>query len=208
MPYFYAPECFANVADNGGATAKGVTKDTITVVVYLAPDTDPIIDFITAPIKNNDTADTDQATYEGYTQMFNEYFQTYGRKVVLKFLHGSGTSDNEVQARADAVKAVDELGAFAVWGGRSSRRHGPRRSRPEASSASAAPTSRTHHRSCSRSHRVRSRPTSKSRSTSPRSSTASPRSSRATMPSRRRPARSVTCSRTPRAPERSRTPPP
>jgi len=117
MPYFFAPECFANVADNGGATAKGVTKDTITVVVYLAPDTDPIIDFITAPIKNNDTAATDQATYEGYTQMFNEYFQTYGRKVVLKFLHGSGTSDNEVQARADAVKAVDELGAFAVWGG-------------------------------------------------------------------------------------------
>src|SRR5260221_6888475 len=51
MPYFYAPECFANVADNGGATARGVTKDTITVVVYLAPDTDPIIDFITAPIK-------------------------------------------------------------------------------------------------------------------------------------------------------------
>ncbi|MEY2459985.1 MAG: hypothetical protein QOG30_1815 [Acidimicrobiaceae bacterium] len=117
MPYFYAPECFANVADNGGATAKGVTKDTITVVVYLAPDTDPIIDFITAPIKNDDNADTDQATYEGYTQMFNEYFQTYGRKVVLKFLHGSGTADNEVQARADAVKAVEELGAFAVWGG-------------------------------------------------------------------------------------------
>ncbi|MEY2447238.1 MAG: hypothetical protein QOH79_714, partial [Acidimicrobiaceae bacterium] len=41
MPYFFAPECFANAADNGGATAKGVTKDTITVVVYLAPDTDP-----------------------------------------------------------------------------------------------------------------------------------------------------------------------
>src|SRR3954453_17490795 len=37
MPYFFAPECFANVADNGGATAKGVTADAITVVVYLAP---------------------------------------------------------------------------------------------------------------------------------------------------------------------------
>lgn len=117
MPYFFAPECFANVADNGGATAPGVTATSITVVVYLAPDTDPIIDFITAPIKNEDTADTDQATYEGYTAMFNEYFQTYGRKVELKFLHGSGTADNEVQARADAVKAVEELGAFAVWGG-------------------------------------------------------------------------------------------
>jgi hypothetical protein len=49
--------------------------------------------------------------------MFNEYYQTYGRKVNVKFLHGSGTSDDEVSARADAVKAVDELGAFAVWGG-------------------------------------------------------------------------------------------
>jgi len=117
MPYFFAPECYANVADNGGATARGVTADTITVVVYLAPDTDPIIDFITQPIKNEDTADTDQATYEGYTEMFNEYYQTYGRKVELKFLHGSGTADSEVQARADAVKAVEELGAFAVWGG-------------------------------------------------------------------------------------------
>ena len=117
IPFFYAPECFANVKDNGGATAKGVTGDTITVVVYLAPDTDPTLDFITKPIHNDDKADQIQATYQGYTDMFNKYYQTYGRKVQLKFLHGSGTSDSEVAARADAVKAVDELGAFAVWGG-------------------------------------------------------------------------------------------
>ena len=76
-----------------------------------------MLDFITQPIHNDDTADQAQATYEGYTQLFNQYYQTYGRKVQLKFLHGSGTSDSEVAARADAVKAVDELGAFAVWGG-------------------------------------------------------------------------------------------
>jgi hypothetical protein len=117
IPFFYAPECFANVADNGGATANGVTKDTVTVVVYLSPDTDPILDFITAPIHNDDTADQIQATYEGFTDLFNQYYQTYNRKVVLKFLHGSGPSDDEVAARADAVKATEELGAFAVWGG-------------------------------------------------------------------------------------------
>ena len=117
LPYFFTQECFANVKDNGGATARGVTGDSITVVVYLAPDTDPVLDFITAPIKDNDTADQIQATYEGYNELFNKYFQTYGRKVQLKFLHGSGASENEVTARADAVKAVDELGAFAVWGG-------------------------------------------------------------------------------------------
>ena len=117
MPYFFTQECFANVADNGGATAKGVTGDSITVVVYIAPDTDPILDFITGPIQDNDTAAQKQATYEGFTKMFQDYFQTYGRKVNLKFLNGSGTSDDEVSARADAVKAVDEMGAFAVWGG-------------------------------------------------------------------------------------------
>jgi hypothetical protein len=117
LPYAFTPECFANVSDNGGATTKGVTGDTITVVVYLAPDTDQILDFITAPINNDDTADEIQATYEGYNELFQKYFQTYNRKVELKFLHGSGGSDNEVTARADAVKAVEELGAFAVWGG-------------------------------------------------------------------------------------------
>jgi hypothetical protein len=32
------------------------------------------------------------------------------------FLEGSGQSQDEVSARADAVRAVEELGAFAVWG--------------------------------------------------------------------------------------------
>ena len=117
LPYAFTPDCYADVKDNGGATAKGVTADTITVVVYLAPDTDQILDFITAPINNDDTADQIQATYEGYNELFSQYFQTYGRKVQLKFLHGSGASNDEVTARADAVKAVEELGAFAVWGG-------------------------------------------------------------------------------------------
>src|SRR4051812_16413249 len=35
IPFFFAPECYANVKDNGGATATGVTADTIKVVLYL-----------------------------------------------------------------------------------------------------------------------------------------------------------------------------
>ena len=117
IPDFYAPECYADAADNGGATATGVTADSITVVVYLSPDSDPILDFITAAISNDDTAAQAQQTYQDYTDMMNALYQTYGRKVVLKFLNGSGTSENATAARADAVKAVEELGAFAVWGG-------------------------------------------------------------------------------------------
>ncbi|HMK13302.1 MAG TPA: hypothetical protein VK461_17060 [Acidimicrobiales bacterium] len=117
IPDYYAQPCFANVADNGGATAPGVTADSITVVVYLAPESDPILDFITAAIKNDDTVAQIQQTYQDYTDMMNSLYQTYGRKVVLKFLNASGTSDNATAARADAVKAVEEMGAFAVWGG-------------------------------------------------------------------------------------------
>lgn len=117
MPFRYAPECYANSDEPTTASAPGVTADTITVVVYLAPENDPVIDFITMPIKNDDTNAQAEATYRGYTELFQAMYQTYGRKVELKFLTGSGIATDEVAARADAVKAVEELGAFAVWGG-------------------------------------------------------------------------------------------
>jgi hypothetical protein len=117
MPYYFAQECYANVADNGGATAPGVTADEIKVVVYIPQETDLVLDFITGPIANDDTGAQTEATYQGFTDMFNAYMQTYGRTVKLEFLHGSGQSTDEVAARADAVKAMDEMGAFAVWGG-------------------------------------------------------------------------------------------
>ncbi len=117
IPSYFAPECYANADDNGGATAPGVTADAITVVVYVAPDTDPVLDFITAAINNDDTGAQVKESYQDYTDMWNALYQTYGRKVTLKFLDASGTSDNATAARADAVKAVEEMGAFAVWGG-------------------------------------------------------------------------------------------
>jgi hypothetical protein len=116
MPNAYEMECFADVADNGGATAPGVTAETVKVVVYQAPENDPVLDFITGPINADDTSAQLAATYQGFTDMFNAVLQTYGRTVELEFLQGSGTSADEVAARADAVKAMD-MGAFAVWGG-------------------------------------------------------------------------------------------
>lgn len=117
MPYYFAPECYANVEDNSGATGPGVTADEIKVVVYIPQETDAVLDFITAPIANDDTGAQAEETYQGFTDMFNAYMQTYGRTVKLEFLHASGQSTDEVAARADAVKAMEEMGAFAVWGG-------------------------------------------------------------------------------------------
>ena len=116
IPYYFSPECFANVEDNGGATDDGVTADTIKVVVYLAPEQDAVLDFITAAIANDDTNEQVRETYLGYAELFERTYQTYGRRVEIEFLEGSGQSTDEVAARADAVRAVEEMGAFAVWG--------------------------------------------------------------------------------------------
>lgn len=117
IPFFFSPECYANADDNGGATSPGVTGETITLVIYVSPDTDPIIEYITAAIKNEDTNDQVKETWQGYADMFNALYQTYGRKIDVKFLDASGGAQDEVAARADAVKVAEELKAFAVLGG-------------------------------------------------------------------------------------------
>lgn len=117
IPYFLAQPCYAEVEDNGGATSKGVTEDAIKVVVYVAPESDAALDYITSAIANDDSPQQVKDTYQGYADLFNATYQTYGRKIELQFLDGSGVSQDEVAARADAVKAAQEMDAFAVWGG-------------------------------------------------------------------------------------------
>ena len=117
LPYYFAPECYADVVENGGATSTGVTADKITIVIYLAAENDPVIDYITAAIKNSDTNTQIEATWQGYVDMYNQLYQLYGRQIDVKFLEASGGSQDEVAARADAVKAAEQDKAFAVIGG-------------------------------------------------------------------------------------------
>ena len=117
IPYFFAAECYADVEDNGGATATGVTEDSITVVYYSAPDSDPVLDFITGPIQNDDTQAQVEETVQGFMDLFGTYYQTYGRTVDLKIVQASGTSTDEVAARADAQRAIEEHKPFAAFGG-------------------------------------------------------------------------------------------
>ncbi len=118
IPWLLAPECYADIeGDNGGATAKGVTADGIKVVVYVPPPDDPVMAYITQAIANDDTVEEIIETTRGYVEIYNRFSQTYGRQVEVEFLIGSGNANDEVAARADAVKAADEMGAFAVLGG-------------------------------------------------------------------------------------------
>ena len=117
MPFYFVQQCFADVEDNGGETSRGVTADTIKVGVYVAQEDDPVINYITQAINNDDTNAQVKDTYQGYADMFNEMYQTYGRKVELEFIDASGGAQDEEAARADAVRADEDLGVFAVWGG-------------------------------------------------------------------------------------------
>ena len=116
-PSFFAPECYAPfTGDNGGATDEGVTADRIKVVWYLAPDVDPIIDFISEGISNDTAADT-RATLEGFNEFFGHFAETYGREVELEFYEATGTADDEIAARADAVAIAEDLAPFMVLNG-------------------------------------------------------------------------------------------
>ena len=115
---FFAPECYAPFeGDNGGATARGVTADTITIVQWVSQDQDPILEFLTSAITNDDTNADDEATLRGMIEYYETYYETYGRNVELIVVEGSGTITDAAAARADAVRIDEELDPFMVWGG-------------------------------------------------------------------------------------------
>jgi len=117
IPDYFAPECYKPFeGDNGGATDDGVTADTITIAWYQSPP-NPITDFILGGFGITDTNEDAQATMQGYVDMFNEYAETYGRTVEVVPVEGSGPPNDDVAARADAVRIDEEIGAFMVWGG-------------------------------------------------------------------------------------------
>jgi hypothetical protein len=116
-PDFFAGECVALWdGDNGGATATGVTGDTITIVAYLQPEVDPVYDYITGPINNDDSPTDIFETFQGQVDFYGAFFETYGRTVELVRYNATGTSDDEVAAIADAETIARDLQPFMVWG--------------------------------------------------------------------------------------------
>jgi hypothetical protein len=114
LPTVYAPPCVpVHTGPNGGATAPGVTADTINVVLYQAPPTD-----LTAALQaNTDPPEAQWATAQDFAAEFNHLFQMSGRKVKLIRFQSNGISTDDTTARADAIKVADDLHAFASIGG-------------------------------------------------------------------------------------------
>jgi len=122
----YSPPCISFSGDNGGATSKGVSKDSITVSIRLT--TDQSFQQTLAQLAGAQLRDTNAdnvRTLQALATYFNTHFQFYGRKIVLKTYTGQGSLSSELQgngqaqAEADAVTAGKQINAFADLTGES-----------------------------------------------------------------------------------------
>ncbi|MGZ4675161.1 MAG: hypothetical protein ACXVJ7_11000 [Acidimicrobiia bacterium] len=118
IPWTYSAPCAKQfTGDNGGATADGVTKDSIKIVVYVG---DPAKNPLQSATVKGAGADVSPATakqvYKGYFDLFSKYYNTYGRKLDIQFFDGTGGPSDEVTARADA-DAIADMHPFAVLSG-------------------------------------------------------------------------------------------
>lgn len=116
----YSPICVpAWHGVNGGATANGVTKKTITLVYREASSNVLSALYGVIPQSVVGTNTEAIATMRSYIKVFNRYFELYGRKVVLKPFNGRGDFVAEDQgsgvgaAQEDALTVADQLHAFA-----------------------------------------------------------------------------------------------
>jgi hypothetical protein len=92
-------------------TGQGVTDTEITVVAYVAADDDLAASLQPNWTRPEATADTSNKLIE----MFAQTYETWGRKI--KVVRMKGTGSDETSARADAVKVAEEIKAFASIGG-------------------------------------------------------------------------------------------
>lgn len=112
-----SPPCVAFFeGDNGGATAKGVTADEITIVVHagVATSTSYPAGF---EDWNQPASPADQLrTMSGraFVRHFNERYQFYGRKLRVWGFNGRGS--DQAAVRADIEQIINEKNPFAILG--------------------------------------------------------------------------------------------
>jgi hypothetical protein len=118
IPILNAAPCVpAYSGNNGGATgAPGVSADSINIVYYQSKP-DPQFDVLAKQIGAYDSPESVVAGVKDYLKIFEGLYETYGRKINLIVMKGTGASDDATAARADAIKAASELHAFAVLNG-------------------------------------------------------------------------------------------
>lgn len=116
----YSPPCFEFSGENGGATSRGVTADTITVSYRKTVDP-PLLELLGAAggIELNETNEKMADTAAALVDYFNKNFQFYGRKIRFTGYQGRGsviqefTGAGQDTATNDSIKVANGLHAFA-----------------------------------------------------------------------------------------------
>lgn len=116
LPTIYAPKCADFPASaRGGNSYQGVTENEIIVAVYRGQANQATTALLTAA-GADDSREQIAATREAYVRLFEQHLNTYGRKIKLVYVEGSGAADNDAAAKADAIKVATEIKAFISWG--------------------------------------------------------------------------------------------
>jgi len=116
----YSPPCFAFTGDNGGATTRGVTADTIKISYRVTPDNNLLKTLADLGGVELDESNQEQAsTAAALVEYFNANFQFYGRRMELVPYEGRGQILQEFlgagqdAATNDSIRVANEIGAFA-----------------------------------------------------------------------------------------------
>ena len=117
LPIPTAPPCVA-VPDTAptGTTAQGVTPTEVTVATYQTQ-VNPAMQGMLATMGVSIGGPETRQAIEDYKAIFESVTQTYGRTVRFVELPASGLPTDAVAARNDAIRAAEDLDAFAVIGG-------------------------------------------------------------------------------------------
>jgi hypothetical protein len=108
-------EPFEEGADNGGATAPGVTADAIKVVVYQGQP-DPLQQAVAGDAGADVDPEDTSAVAVQYLEMFEDVYETYGRTLDIEVFEATGGPADATAAQADARSIID-MEPFAVIGG-------------------------------------------------------------------------------------------
>ena len=112
----YLPPCVEFSGDNGGETARGVTREKIKVARYLLA-IDPATRAILVNARLADEDPVVNRAYEALRRYTNQHVETYGREIEYVDVRARGNDTDEEAMKADAVKIAQEIKAFAVMEG-------------------------------------------------------------------------------------------
>lgn len=117
LPIASAPPCVALLEDTvAGGSAPGVTPTEVTVAVYQTQ-VNPAIQGLLSGFGVSFGGPETIEAIDNYRTIFESVTETYGRTLRLVPLVASGFPTDAVAARSDAIRAAEDLGAFAVLGG-------------------------------------------------------------------------------------------